>query len=334
MSYFQIEAEKPFPLPKLGALPSTVHVFSQTSIDALDAALAANRPLLIRGEPGTGKSQLARAAAVALNRALITTVIDARTEARDLLWSFDAVARLAEAQVQGALDVKDEAKVREQLKETRFLAPGPLWWAFHWNSAKTQAKEVGAPAPVEPKDWQPDQGTVLLIDEIDKADTAVPNGLLEALGAGRFTGPGGVEVAQDAESLARPLVILTTNEDRALPDAFLRRCLVLQLKWPEEESEADEFIRLLMQRGEAHFPELSPEIRREAAEQLLQDRKVIRNRGLFPPGGAEYLDLLRALDTLTRDREMPLEQREELQKEWLIKIRDFALRKHPEDSPW
>ena len=322
MSYLQVKIGEPLTLPPLGKLPATVHVFDQASVDAVNAALAANRPLLVRGEPGTGKSQLARAAAAGLGRALLTTVIDARTEARDLLWSFDAVARLAEAQVQGALGARDEAAVREALREEKFVAPGPLWWAFDWQDALRQAELAKAGVPLVPESWRPEQGTVLLIDEIDKADTAVPNGLLECLGQGQFTCPGGGTVTRSEG--VRPLVILTTNEERALPDPFLRRCLVLQLSWPEKQ---EELVAALMRRGQAHFPGCSEAVLKEAAERVAADRAEVAHRGLFPPGGAEYLDLLRALVELGNGDEAR-------QKELLERIARFTLDKHPTEPRW
>ncbi len=122
MKYLEIVDGDRLELPAQGALPATVHVFDAESVDAVNAALAAGRPLLVRGEPGTGKSQLARAAAGGLGRPLVSTVIEARTEARDLLWSFDTVARLAEAQVQGALAGRDEAATRRALRRCG------RWW--------------------------------------------------------------------------------------------------------------------------------------------------------------------------------------------------------------
>lgn len=103
MQRFTLSAGDCVRLPTGANVPEQVHVFSQPEITAIEAALAARRALLIRGEPGSGKTQLAYAAAVALRRAFVSFVVDARTEARDLLWHFDAVARLAEAQIQGAL---------------------------------------------------------------------------------------------------------------------------------------------------------------------------------------------------------------------------------------
>src|SRR5262245_5467899 len=115
----------PLALPKLGSWPATRHVFDKASAYALAAAEAANRPLLVRGEPGTSKSQLARAAAVARKRLFLSVVVNARTECQDLQWQFDAVARLGEAQTLAHTHER-ETDVRQYLQPRRFLTPGPL----------------------------------------------------------------------------------------------------------------------------------------------------------------------------------------------------------------
>ena len=303
------------------AAPEQVHVFDQREIDAIDAAIAARRPLLVRGEPGVGKSQLALAAAVDLKRAYVQYVVDARTESRDLLWHFDAVARLADAQLKGALrETRDESRdeLQRELAVENYLHPRVLWWAFDWNSAKRQADKVGMPEPPKLPGCDPNNGCVVLIDEIDKAETDVPNGLLEALGAGRFT-PQGMTKPIEATG-EPPLVIITTNEERALPDAFIRRCLVLRLRLPDKD---DEMIALLVKRAEAHFKGADPELLREAAELLIQDRKKAKEEHWLPlPGQAEYLDLVRAVIHLAPDDTQQ-------QRALLDKIKCYVLKKHP-----
>ena len=124
------------------------HQFEPRQLKAINAALSASRPLLVRGEPGVGKSQLARAAAKALGRVFVQHVVDARTESRDLLWHFDAVGRLAKAQVMGALQIacaepdKRQSSTRkaldvldDELAVEKFLHPRALWWAFDWAGA-------------------------------------------------------------------------------------------------------------------------------------------------------------------------------------------------------
>ena len=117
--------------------PATRHRFAETDLWALRAALAAGRPLLVRGEPGIGKSQLARAAAQVLGLPFVYKVIDARCECSDLLYEYDAVARLAQAQIIGQTGAPQDW--REQLLEAHFVRPGILWWAFAWSSAREQA---------------------------------------------------------------------------------------------------------------------------------------------------------------------------------------------------
>ncbi len=300
-------------LPACGGLHRQVHVFEADHVHAVNTAIAAGRPLLLRGEPGTGKSQLARAAAVAMRRAFVAKVIDARTEARDLLYTVDTVERLAQAQVLGALRAGD-ASVHELLDHAKFLRPGPLFWAFDWDEAK-KYKLGREPAPPHPE-CDSKNGVVLLLDEIDKADVDVPNGLLEALGNGSFPVP---DRADPIVAMTDPLVVVTTNEERALPDAFLRRCLVLQLGLPDDDAK---LIEHLVKRGAAHFAKMKTTVLERAAELLVDDRRGVRERGLSPPGQAEYLDLLRALDKR--------EKSEKKQLETLATIAKFAYRKHPD----
>jgi MoxR-like ATPase len=307
------------------AAPEQVHVFSQQEIHAIDAALAARRPLLVRGETGIGKSQLARAAAVDLGRAYVQHVVDSRTESRDLLWHFDAVARLADAQIKGALREAKRGRrsgVHQELAVENYLHPRALWWAFDWESARRQAVRARRPdEPPQLSGCDPKNGCVVLIDEIDKAETDVPNGLLEALGAGRFT-PQGLAAPVMATGAAAPLVIITTNEERALPDAFIRRCLVLHLRLPDTTKQEDQLIDYLVVRGRAHFDKADPDLLHEAAKLLIQDRKKAEQEQWLPlPGQAEYLDLVRAVLDLGAD----LDQQRAL----LHQVSRYVLRKYP-----
>lgn len=293
-----------------------VHVFDQASIDAIDAALSARRPLLVRGEPGIGKSQLARAAAKRLGRTFVPYMIDSRTEPRDLLWRFDAVSRLARAQVVHATGEDPDVVLRSE----RFLHPGPLWWAFDWAHAQEQATLALGETPEQIDGGDPERGCVVLIDEIDKAESDVPNGLLNALGAGDFK-PFGREHPVRMGATA-PLVVITTNEERALPNAFLRRCLILRLALPTLPDQRQQLIDLLVSRGQAHFKRVEPDtgVLTEAAEQLVQDRQDALNRRLEPlPGQAEYLDLVRAV--------LELGDTAAQQQQFLEKLGRFALRK-------
>lgn len=310
------------PIPAADGLLATQHRFEARDLYAVEAALASGRPLLVRGEPGTGKSQLARAVASALKWEFRWRVVDAHTEIADLFFTFDAVERLARAQVAGALEVGrgivNEAALKDMLAVDKFVRPELLWWALDWKSAHaqqelcpqrcvgTRARKV---APVEAP-----AGCVVLIDEIDKADPSVPNGLLEALGQGTFLVPGGRSIA--LKHSGATLIVITTNEERELPSAFVRRCMVLQIQLPEKDLRT-----WLMARGRTHFG-LPEKLLGDAADLVIRDRAKARELGLVPPGQAEYLDLLRAVSSARRSAKA----REEM----LAQIAEFALKKHPD----
>ena len=149
--------EKRISLVERGEIPEQYHVFDRESAQAIRAALASRRPLLVRGEPGVGKTQLAAAAAKVLKRPLVARVVDSRTESRDLLWTFDAVMRLADAQAASSfLPARGRSEsgpgessaqqpsftkqdIRKALDVADYVRPGPLWWAFDWESALDQA---------------------------------------------------------------------------------------------------------------------------------------------------------------------------------------------------
>ncbi|RJF84563.1 MoxR family ATPase [Azospirillum cavernae] len=316
MKFLTIAPKHAVSLTTPPGLPEQVHVFDQPSIDAINAAMAARRPLLVRGEPGIGKSQLARAAAKELGRVYVQHVVDARSEARDLLWRLDAVERLAEAQLAGALR-EDVQTVRNRLAIANHLRPGPLWWAFNWDDAMARAAGSGTPPPHRQNGDDPANGCVVLIDEIDKAEPEFPNGLLEALGSSVFAPPG-LDAPVTVSGVA-PLVIITSNEERALPDAFLRRCLVLCLELPTETAA---LIAHLVERGRAHFPAAADGLLLKAAEQLAADRaRAVANHWSPLPGQAEYLDLIRAVLELARDDP-------ERQEAVMDRIAGYVLKKH------
>jgi MoxR-like ATPase len=304
-------------LPRSGSWPEAVHMFDSDSIWALKAALTAERPLLVRGEPGSGKSQLARAAARVLQRAFISEVVHARSECRDLQYHFDAVARLAEAQTMGKTN--EDHDITRRLDPRRFLSPGALWWTFDWEGAEEQFKicNMGMGRPLKPSDWQPLQGCVLLIDEIDKADADLPNGLLETLGNGAFTVPYLDEPIGLKKNVPPPLVVITTNEERELPAAFLRRCMVLHLELPNEE---EKLVNWLSARGEIHFGKTcSEKVRMHAARLLWRDRQEALTHGLQAPGQAEYLDMLRAVGKLYQTEKKQLDALDAISKFALVK---------------
>jgi MoxR-like ATPase len=304
-------------LPPLGHLPGLTHLFDAASVWAIRAALGARRPLLVRGEPGTGKSQLARAAAAAFRpaRVLVSEVITSRTEPEDLHFRFDAVARLGRAQTMAA---EGRGGDLAELEERRFVVPGALWWVFDWEGARAQREQssVKGAVPAAPRDWKPADGSVLLVDEIDKADADLPNGLLESLGNGEFHVPYLSDPVR-SRGAATPLVVITTNEERELPAAFVRRCLVLTLTLPEGQA----LVEFLVLRGQAHFgTKLSPEMYEKAARMLLRDREDSDADAIVRPGQAEYLDLLRAVLDVAGDKRAEQER-------VLEEIKGFALQK-------
>jgi len=304
-------------LPAMASWPASFHLFDETQRNALRAAEASGRPLLVRGEPGTGKSQLAHAAAVASGRAFIPFVVDSRTEASDLMWRFDAIARLADAH----LSAVPGADVPRGLSLRQYISPGPLWWGFDWDGASFQLSQSTASElhPGTPENWKPSDGCVVLLDEIDKAEAEVPNGLLEALGNGRFAvQPVQSLYVERAKSTPAPLVIVTTNDERELPAAFVRRCMVLSLALPKGDGLIDHLVRIGRLHGGA-WSEENANTLTAAAMDLVSDRDAAIRAGIYAPGLAEYLDLLRALAALGGD---PMDQ--------LQRIRRFAYRKQPE----
>ena len=293
--FVALEADSALELDANERYPQAGHLWSQAEIDALIFAWAARRPLLVRGEAGSGKSQIARAAAVRLgSHPLLVEVIHPRFEALELLYRVDSVARLADAQVK-QLDASNE----------KYVKRGRLWEAFE------QARAPGA-APV------------LLIDEIDKADADLPNALLEVLGNRSFTVPPLNDKLMSAEDGRLPLVIITTNEERELPPAFVRRCAVLNLNPPEGEPQ---FVEWLIARGRVHrHLDVMDAARRCAAIQVFADRQAADAAGYPPVGLAEYIDLLTAVDELTQA--VPKTKRSAVQLQWMQRLSAYALVKN------
>ncbi len=283
------------------------HLWGREEIDALTLAFAARRPLLVRGEAGVGKSQIARAAAAVMYEGTpLVEVIHPRFEALELLYRFDAVARLSDAQVKDA-----NGQSLLDTTNARYVERGGLWQAF----------EQGR---------QNQQPQVLLIDEIDKADADLPNALLDVLGNRSFSVPhlkNAQQQAQRVQALPEhmPLIVITTNEERELPAAFVRRCVVLNLAPPEDEAG---FAQWLCQRAQVHkdLAGLNETVLRTAAAQVWKDRCEAEGAGFPKVGLAEYIDLLVALHELTAA--LPSDERSGEQLRWLQRLSAYALVKN------
>ncbi len=299
------------------------HLFKEEDLLAIDAARAAKRPLLVQGEPGTGKSQLARAAAYLLEAKLIAKVIDANTEIEDLWFRYDSVKRLAQAQLLGARQATETEALDSLLKPEKFIVPGVMWQTFDWKDAQEQMQRYQNES-VQPVESEEVKCTVLLIDEIDKAGSDLPNSLLEVLANQAFS----IDLlnktigAQDNAAQCE-LVVITSNDERPLPPAFLRRCVILKLALPKNE---DEFVNTLVERGKQHHKIGESHVFKNetvlimAAQQLFEDRQRAEEQGLPKPGQAEYLDMLRVLE---KHNLSPSEQEALLER-----IRPFIFRKH------
>jgi len=216
---------------------------------AVNAAVALERPLLIKGEPGTGKTVLAYEMAAALNAPLITWHIKSTTKAHNGLYEYDAVSRLRDSQL-GDERVHD---VRNYLK------PGKLWEAFT--------------SPVRP---------ILLIDEIDKADIEFPNDLLQELDRMEFFVQ---ETGETIRAAVRPIVVITSNNEKELPDAFLRRCFFHYIRFPDDET-----MKAIV---DVHFPGIKPRLVSEALKTFyeIRDTPGLKKK----PSTSELLDWLKLL---------------------------------------
>jgi len=216
---------------------------------AVNAALTLQRPLLIKGEPGTGKTMLAEEVARALGRPLLQWHIKSTTKAHQGLYEYDAVSRLRDSQL-------GDEKVRDI---RNYIVQGTLWQAFD------------AEEPV-----------VLLIDEIDKADIEFPNDLLRELDRMEFHV---YETRQTISARHRPLVIITSNNEKDLPDAFLRRCFFHYIAFPDRTT--------LQQIVDVHYPNISQSLVSEALDVFFDVRKV---PGLKKkPSTSELVDWLKLL---------------------------------------
>jgi len=216
---------------------------------AVNAAVTLERPILVKGEPGTGKTQLAIEVARSLGRPLHEWHIKSTTKAQQGLYEYDAVARLRDSQL-GDDRVHDISN---------YIVRGKVWEAF-----------------------ESDEQPVLLIDEIDKADIEFPNDLLRELDRMEFYV---YETKKLVKARHRPIIVITSNNEKELPDAFLRRCFFHYIKFPDKATMADIV--------DVHFPNLKKDLLREALEAFYKVRDV---RGLKKkPSTSELLDWIKLL---------------------------------------
>lgn len=216
---------------------------------AVNAAIHLQKPLIVKGEPGTGKTLLAHEIAKALNKPIITWHIKSTTAAQQGLYEYDAVSRLRDSQL-GNKNVENIAN---------YIKKGKLWEAF-----------------------DTEESVVLLIDEIDKADIEFPNDLLLELDKMEFFV---YELQQSIKAKNRPIIIITSNNEKELPDAFLRRCLFHYIRFPDKGT---------MQRiVDVHYPDLQQELVNEAMQVFYNLREV---RGIKKkPSTSELIDWLKLL---------------------------------------
>ena len=233
------------------------YIATEDLIVAVNAAISLERPLLIKGEPGTGKTELAKQVSKALNLNMIEWHVKSTTKAQQGLYEYDAVSRLRDSQ----LGDKKVNNIRNYIRK------GKLWQAF-------ETKEK----------------CVLLIDEIDKADIEFPNDLLQELDKMEFHV---YETDENVKALQRPVVIITSNNEKELPDAFLRRCFFHYIKFPDMET--------MKKIVHSHFPKIKESLLAVALTQFyeLRDTTGIKKK----PSTSEVLDWLKLLlaDDLNTD---------------------------------
>lgn len=216
---------------------------------AVNAAIRLERPLLVKGEPGTGKTELARQVAAALGLDMLEWNVKSTTKAQQGLYEYDAVSRLRDSQL-------GDARVNDV---RNYIRRGKLWQAF-----------------------AAERKSVLLIDEIDKADIEFPNDLLQELDRMEFHV---YETGETVTAKIRPIVIITSNNEKELPDAFLRRCFFHYIRFPDAET--------LEKIVEVHYPGIKKALLRNALTQFYEIRET---PGLKKkPSTSEALDWIRLL---------------------------------------
>ena len=238
------------------------YIASEDLRQSVNVSIALGRPLLIRGEPGTGKTLLARAIAAALEQRLVEWPIKSTTRAQDGLYVYDTVQRLHDSRFND----------REVGNIEQYIKLGPMGQAFD------AAEQV-----------------VLLIDEVDKADIEFPNDLLAELDQMRFTI---METGREVRAVHRPVVIITSNAEKELPDAFLRRCVFHYIQFPSRE--------LMSEIVHVHYPDIEASLLATALTRFYELREVdaIRKK----PSTSELLDWIMALRRAGLDTERITEE--------------------------
>lgn len=225
------------------------YIASKPLMEIVNVAVVLRKPLVVKGEPGTGKTLLAHSIARALNKKLLIWNIKSTTKARDGLYVYDTVQRLNDARFKD----KDISDIRQYIKM------GRLGQAF-----------------------QSDEQVVLLIDEIDKADIEFPNDLLNELDEMTFHVN---ELDEEVTAKQRPIVIITSNSEKELPDAFLRRCIFYYIEFPDSEM-MESIIKV-------HYPDIEDKLVREAMKKFywIREMEGIKKK----PSTSELLDWIKAL---------------------------------------
>ncbi|MGM0535621.1 MAG: AAA family ATPase [Pseudomonadota bacterium] len=228
---------------------TSTYVATEALKQAVNAAVTLERPLLIKGEPGTGKTLLAEELAASLGTRLLTWHVKSSTKAAQGLYEYDAVSRLRDSQL-GIEGVENVAN---------YIRPGKLWEAF-----------------------TADERVVLLIDEIDKADIEFPNDLLQELDRMEFHV---YETGETIQARHRPIIVITSNNEKELPDAFLRRCFFHYIEFPDRET--------MQAIVDVHFPDVAPRLVGEALEVFFDLRQApgLRKK----PSTSELVDWLKLL---------------------------------------
>jgi MoxR-like ATPase len=249
-------------------------------VQAVNVALATRRPLLVTGLLGSGKSALARAVAREKRWDYVEEIITSRTELYDLTAGFDAVRRLADAQL------------HRLLPDWCYVEPGVLWWAFDPGSAASrghdadeldEARRAALPSVPDPRaEGGGGPNIVVLLDEIDKAEPDLPNDLLGPLDRLAFDGPGGLRIVASGEVF----VVIASNGERRLPPAFLRRCAQLVLRAADEEF----FVAV----ADVHFGVRTDTLYLDIATDFIRFQEAARKRDRREPATAEFLATVRA----------------------------------------